>query len=624
MSDSRDDAFKEASNNNNDDKDYIEVRAGILHELTDQLEQIISEHPESGVYQRGGYLVEVSVIPRKMTQDGVERKKGTYTIAPVSSTRLRELGSRFNFWKRFDARHKKMVRCDCPREVADTLAGRNSWDIPVLVALLGAPTVDNKGEVVSDSGYNSNTGVYLHCDSWKKIPRRKPTQSDAIKARERLEDLVSEFPFVDDAARSAWVAALLTSLIRWSLPTAPFFAFDAPVMGSGKTLLSSLIGILSNGVQPAVMNHPKDESELKKSLLAALMSGDPILLIDNIEHSISGDVLCSIATSDTYRDRMLGQNKLVTVSTAVTVLLNGNNMVVRGDLSTRVLISRLDPGVEKPEERTFKRADIKQYATEHREELVNCALTILRAYYMAKNPELDLAPYGRFEEWSERVRAPLVWAGGVDPCKTRARVETSDPERENLAALLDALWGVYQDDEILIRTIISDIHTTKSDEIDQLRDIVNTIAGNNGKINQRRLGNRISGWEGRVANGKRLIRGEKFRGAVKWQVVSTDSTHNSNSDSYDSYDSSKHPNAENCQKKPTVSGNGAKQTNTNYQTITPIEKACQGLKISPDEFKQKLSTDDLADIANGMLDSESLRQWAIQFNNEIYGGDNSE
>src|SRR3990167_2420513 len=138
-----------------------------------------------------------------------------------------------------------------------------SNDLPLPITGASNP---KKGEIIATPGFDTETGIYLHMGTWQKFKKKKPTHDDAVAARQLLEDLVSEFPFTDDAARATWLAALLTALIRWSLRTAPFFGFDAPVMGSGKSLLGALIGCLVNGHDPAVMAQPKDENEAAKKI----------------------------------------------------------------------------------------------------------------------------------------------------------------------------------------------------------------------------------------------------------------------------------------------------------------------------------------------------------------------
>ncbi len=102
---------------------------------------------------------------------------------------------------------------------------------------------------------------------------------------------------------------------------------------------------------------------------------------------------------------VLGGNETRTVLTNATFLVTGNNLVFMGDISTRALLCKLDPQIERPEEREFS-VDLRTYIPEHPTDLVNAGLIILRAYDVAGKPLQNIKPFGRFEEWSNWIRPP--------------------------------------------------------------------------------------------------------------------------------------------------------------------------------------------------------------------------
>jgi hypothetical protein len=71
---------------------------------------------------------------------------------------------------------------------------------------------------------------------------------DAAAALERIKDVLDDFPFVDDSAKSVAIAAILTTVVRRSLPSAPMFIFDAPSPRSGKTLLTRVVARAAEAV----------------------------------------------------------------------------------------------------------------------------------------------------------------------------------------------------------------------------------------------------------------------------------------------------------------------------------------------------------------------------------------
>jgi hypothetical protein len=115
------------------------------------------------------------------------------------------------------------------------------------------------------------------------------------------------------------------------------------------------------------------------------------------------------------------------LATNVLIMASGNNIVVSGDMTRRVLRATLDPKCEYPEQRVFDQNFIAE-AYAKRAELLVAALTILRAFNCAGRPSQQMKPLGSFEEWSELPRAALMWLGEPDPNNTQ-EVEQDDPEK---------------------------------------------------------------------------------------------------------------------------------------------------------------------------------------------------
>ena len=201
-----------------------------------------------------------------------------------------------------------------------------------------------------------------------------------------------EFEFENDVSRSVALSAILTAVVRRSIAE-PLHGFTAPKMASGKTLLADVASLIATGKSNACISHADNETEERKRLLAVLMTGDPIICYDNVEKPFGSPALCSVLTSTEFKDRILGETRSISVPTNCLFLATGNNLTFHGDLSTRAVVCcRIDPGVERPEERHFKR-DLRKHIPEHRGRLVAAVLTILRAYYVAGRPKQDLKEF---------------------------------------------------------------------------------------------------------------------------------------------------------------------------------------------------------------------------------------
>ena len=90
---------------------------------------------------------------------------------------------------------------------------------------------------------------------------------------------------------------------------------DAPVQGSGKTLLASCVAALGTGHVPEIWPHTagRDDEELRKRLFAALRDGTSALIWDNITGVFDSAALASAITAPVYRDRVLGRSESLNI-----------------------------------------------------------------------------------------------------------------------------------------------------------------------------------------------------------------------------------------------------------------------------------------------------------------------
>jgi putative DNA primase/helicase len=262
-----------------------------------------------------------------------------------------------------------------------------------------------------------------------------------------------------------------------------------------------------------------EREEIRKAVAATLRECHAIVNLDNIEHPLSSPDLSRAITQSEYGDRLLGETKTLRLRTNLLWTATGNNLTFRGDLAVRALICRLDAKVEHPEGRHFAIADLKGYIKNHRRELVTAALTILRAYSVAGKPDQKLTPWGGFEEWSAMVRAPLVWLGMADPCRTRPHVIEDDPDRDQAVALLSAWQRAFHNEPVTI----ADVMVRARLDTD-LREAVLAVAftkNNPTQPDPRRLGWWCRDLRDRVIEGLRLERGKDYGKAARWRVEKT-------------------------------------------------------------------------------------------------------
>lgn len=469
------------------------------------------------MFQRTGMLVRV-VKREASTVRQFKRPPGSLGLVMVDKPHLVESLTRVATWRRWDAKKEEYRRINAPEKVAETyLARAGHWKLPPLRAVISTPTLRPDGSILQDPGYDKAT------QSWydplgELFPRIKdqPTMDEAAEALDVLLDAFKTFPFQDRVDLSVALSLALTALVRRSLPSAPLGGLTAPAARSGKTKLADCIAILAMGTPAPAMSLPDKDEEAKKSALALLLDGDAVALIDNVDRPLHGDWLCTILTSEEFKQRELGASRQLRVPTNVLFLATGNHLTIIGDLRARALLCRLDPKVERPEERHFAYDAVDLFMTRRRE-LVAAGLTIMRAFIVQKKQTMEdigVGPWGGFERWSEMVRAPLVWLGCKDPRLSHQTLMEEDQERSDLLRMIEAWSAVYGSESATARDAIARVQSPAAITEDETRlgQVMRDVAkGKDGNVDNQRLG----GWMRRHAKQLMTVRPPARDGAAK-------------------------------------------------------------------------------------------------------------
>ena len=257
-----------------------------------------------------------------------------------------------------------------------------------------------------------------------------------------IKDLLVEFPFVGAVDRAVALSAIITPVVRGAFPVAPMHSAKAPVAGSGKSYLFDVAAAVAIGQIMPVMAAGSSEEELEKRLGAALMTGQPMISIDNVNGELKGDALNQAIERPVVEFRILGKSERVRIEArGTTMFCTGNNIVIFGDLCRRVISAVLDPMLERPELREF-RGDPVARVLANRGAYIAAALTICRAYAVAGRPNRAkrLASFGA---WSDTVRSALIWLGEADVVDSMEVARADDPERTDLNEMLVAWAEVF-------------------------------------------------------------------------------------------------------------------------------------------------------------------------------------
>jgi hypothetical protein len=505
----------------------LNVVKGEIDQLATQAEAALRDS-DLPIFQRGSSLV----IPVK---HDVPAAHGRMTVAAgmkeLSVPSLIDHLAQAACFQQWDARSKKMLPQNPPDLLARVILSRSGqWTLPTVAGVITTPTLRPDGSLLTEGGYDPATRLYHVPDPALRLPDmpRRPSRKDAEQAVELLGGLLTEFTFLTPIDKAVALSALMTPTLRGMIPAAPLTGVRASTAGSGKTFLVDLASAIATGRPCPVLAAGEGPEETEKRLVGALLSAFPIISIDNCNGELGGDLLNQAIEHPLVRLRKLGASDMTELESRASFYATGNGLRVRGDMTRRTIICTLDAGMERPELREFKQ-DPLQRILDDRGAFVAAALTIVRAYLAAGQPDRIKPAVASFPDWSNLVRSALVWLGEADPAQSMEQAREDDPELTELRQVLATWNSHFGDRPLTVRAAIDYALNGGDNDTGDIRDALLAIAGERGGVNARRLGKWLLKNESRIVRVRkdenstpkelRLKRSGSVCGVACWRVI---------------------------------------------------------------------------------------------------------
>jgi hypothetical protein len=508
---------------NRDALPLLQISKSRYAELATRAEELLIEAGVE-VFQRFGYLVRPSV--NEITAIRSQKSK-VAQLYVISKTYMRDLLWQYIAWETFDGRSSKWVPAAPPEEIAGLIIERvGKWRFRSISGVIMTPTLRPDGTILDQPGYDEATRLLLVDPPPMPAIPEAPTREDALAALGLLKGLIEEFP-LNAVSRSVALSAQITAVVRGAFSNAPMHVANAPIPGSGKSYLWDLVSGIATGQPMPVISAGANEEEMEKRLGAALLAGQTLVSIDNVNGPLKSDALCQIIERPVVQVRMLGRSELFQIYASGNLMLaTGNNIILVGDLCRRAVTAVLDPNVESPEMREFRGNPLESVLT-NRGMYVAACLTVCRAYIAAGRPG-KARRLGSFEEWSDNVRSALIWLGEADPLGSMIQAREDDPERAALRAMLSA-WseaiGVGYGNRIAMRCVIDKINETVPDSTDsgyspRWPDLASAVraAVASRIVDVKVLGIWARSKKGRIVGGRKFMSETNSKGVAKWWV----------------------------------------------------------------------------------------------------------
>lgn len=412
---------------------------------------VLREMP--GLYQRGGGLVRIQKNASEELR-GMSRPADAPVICGVGKRNLQpKLADHCAFLGPLIRNGEpvigsdgdvKLVRKTAPDRLVEQLLAADSWPVPYLEGIAEVPMILPGGRIVSEPGHDSRSGLFLALPAGLTVPpvASRPTAQDIRAALDALTEVVCDFEFEQPHNRSAWLAGVLSHFSRYCYAngSTPLFLVDKNIRGGGGTNLVKSAAAICIGREPTIAEWTQDEVAFKRFITSVAVSGDSMVLLDNVNTPLGNATLDQMLTKTNHTYVPLYRNDNSTLPLYAIWWASGNNVQFsrHSDTVRRSVHIRLDSRLEHPEQRTgFRHNPLIPWVVSERGRLIWAALTLLRGFMVAGSPDQRLRPLGSFEEWGRIVRDCLVWAGEPDPCeKADDLADQADPAAMALGALL--------------------------------------------------------------------------------------------------------------------------------------------------------------------------------------------
>lgn len=473
------------------------------------------------VFTTGGGLVYINyarlITIRQMAKKARLKKTGQKFCRNLSITPFRkpyhDLISRMGQDIRFI--NKPLGKeIDCPEKLASVVALGNSENNRELTGIVHAPFVQEDLTIFEKSGYDSSTGLFSMIDRPIKRPFQYPEDAYNYLRKEVLD----EFPFKSELDAAVMISAMMAlqqrPLLAQDPNGMPGFGITAPVQASGKTTLVNLAtnAVLKTSVP--VSSFSDDDEELKKHILAILLEGHNTILFDNIAQGteIKSEELAKAMSAEVYSGRLLGMNRTVGVASSAIWFFTGNSILFSGDFATRVYPININPQMENPDTRHFKRHNLMDWVLEERQNI----LWALTSIIMNDENNETLKTGSRFKIWDKFIRNPIFHASGIDINAAITANKENDMDYINKKKLIQAMFKEFDGKEAASRELISNgFMPDTSTPANVMGELLEEILGKYSQ-NTRSVGRLLSKMVGRAYGDLVLTRLDKDR--AYWQV----------------------------------------------------------------------------------------------------------
>jgi hypothetical protein len=413
-----------------------------------------------------------------------------------------------------------------PTDVVADLMALPEWKgIPILKGIIHAPVLNTDGMFDTAPGYQKKSQNYYAPDKKLKIGDTEPTDENVSEAKLLIfDDLLGEFCFADNDSRANALALMLMPFVRPIIDgQTPLHLIDAPTEGSGKGLLADVLTYPFKPDGGTLMTEGESDEEWRKRITAVLSEAPSHVMIDNISKKMEAGSFAAVLTAKFWSDRLLGTNTTAKFPVTQTWLATGNNVEMSREITRRTVWVRLRPSVEDPSQKDFRIKNLRQWALDHRSELITACLTLIRKWVALKMPEGNVRK-GSYESWASIMSGILDAVGVEGFLGNYAKLGEKANEANEIWREFVRAWNMKHGQHPVGVSDLFLLASTKTAAIDgQRKEIGQNLLGDllpqeteRGRRNE--LGKLLKSQIDRVYGIYRILRAEAKKNAAQYQL----------------------------------------------------------------------------------------------------------
>lgn len=368
------------------------------------------------------------------------------------------------------------------------------------------PIIYNEKITFPKKGYDKRFCSWLNYDSPTINPDMKLEEAKKI-----LKKIYSEFCFQDEQDYTNAIAGLITPFLRGLYSSfnvrSPMFCYMANRERAGKDYCAGITGLVLEGynieeppVSSGEFRASGQNDELRKKILASLMSGKKRLHFANNKGKLNNAVLEGFLTSQTFSDRLLGRNDSPTFDNEIDVSISGNiGMTFTADLLNRSRFIKLFLDIEDANKREFKTPNLHKWVLDNRCNIISAIYSLIKNWFDNGKPKGSV-PFASFHEWAEICGGIMECAGIGNPCqkdKNDSQAMGVDEETSEMKEFFELIFQMSPD-KWLNKQDIKNIIIASEENLFNYMDWEN-------KSDQIKFGKKINSFVGRILSDIRLI-----------------------------------------------------------------------------------------------------------------------